>query len=246
MQILTLNLRHNNDHWEQRKPLVIDLIQALQPDIIGFQEVWMPIQQAHLILDAVDGQAYTIYATPKQAHHGKEGIAIATRLPSSQPEVLHLPGGERVAQRVMIDVDNHSLCFANTHLHHLPQEDESERLPQMKALLEWLSTVDTPTIITGDMNTIPTRETMQLATKQYHSAYQQVHGHEPDYTFPAPLAAAQYPDHRVTIDYILISPDTLHATSARIVGDETHGTDPILSPSDHCGILATIELTGNG
>lgn len=243
MKILTLNLRHNNDHWEQRKPLVIDLIQELQPDIIGFQEVWMSIQQAHLILDGIDGDPYHVFVTRKQLHHGREGIAIATRYPASDFESLNLPGRERVAQRLMIDVGGSQVCFANTHLHHMPQEDESERLPQMKALLAWLQDVNVPTILTGDMNTIPSRETMQLAKATYVSAYAQVHGQEPEYTFPAPLAEHQYPEHRVTIDYILISPDTLKATSADIVGNESYGTNPKLSPSDHLGVLANVTIS---
>lgn len=242
MKILTFNLRHNNDYWEQRKPLCIDLINELQPDIIGFQEVWMSIQQANLILDVVDGEPYQILVTPKQAHHGVEGIAIATRLPAREFESLDLPGGERVAQRVMVDVDGQHVCFANTHLHHRPEEDESERLPQMQAILTWLDGVDAPTILTGDMNTIPSRETIQITKPKFASAYEQVHGKEPDFTFPAPVAEDRYPDHRVMIDYILITPDTLRATSAYLVGDKAHGTNPKLSASDHMGILADIEI----
>ena len=92
MKVLTLNLRHNNDHWELRKPLIIDLIQDLQPHIIGFQEVWMSFQQARQILEAVEGTPYELFVTPKQAHHGKEGVAIASRLPASEFESLDLPG----------------------------------------------------------------------------------------------------------------------------------------------------------
>jgi endonuclease/exonuclease/phosphatase family metal-dependent hydrolase len=242
MKILTLNLRHNNDYWEQRKQLVIDLIQTHQPDIIGFQEVWMSIQQAHLILQDVDGAPYDIHVTPKQAHHGKEGIAIATRLPVTSLESIRLPGGERVAQRIMIDNDGTEICFVNTHLHHRPVESEVERLPQMQAILKWLDNVTEPTIITGDMNTIPERETIRIAKERYVSAYEQVHGTEPDYTFPAPLVEDTYVGEPVMIDYILISPDTLKAASATVVGHEAHGTNPKLSASDHCGIIATVEL----
>jgi endonuclease/exonuclease/phosphatase family metal-dependent hydrolase len=241
MKILTLNLRHNNDFWEERKPLVVDLIQEHQPDIIGFQEVWMPIQQAHLILDAVEGTPYSIHVTPKQAHHGKEGVAIATRLPATDFESLNLPGGERVAQRLMITSDGQQICFVNTHLHHMPIESEVERLPQMQAILDWLNTISVPTIITGDMNTIPERETIRIAKARYNSAYEQVHGKEPDFTFPAPLIEDTYTEQPVTIDYIFISPDTLNATSAIIVGNQAQGTNPKLSPSDHCGIIAMIE-----
>jgi len=242
MKILTLNLRHNNDYWEQRKPLVIDLIQEHQPDIIGFQEVWMSIQQAHLILQGVTGAPYNIYVTPKQAHHGKEGIAIATRLPATDFVSLDLPGGERVAQRLMITFDRKQICFVNTHLHHMPIESEVERLPQMQAILKWLEKIDVPTVITGDMNTIPERETIRIAKARYSSAYEQVHGKEPDFTFPAPLAEDAYGGLSAMIDYILISPDSLKATSAKVVGDQATGTNPKLSPSDHCGIVTTLEF----
>ena len=141
----------------------------------------------------------------------------------------------------MITVDGKQVCFANTHLHHRPEDSEVERLPQMQAILRWLDDVNVPIILTGDMNTIPERETIQIARARFASAYEQVHGHEPDYTFPAPLAEDLYPDHRVTIDYIFISP-TLKATSAKIVGDQAVGTDPKLSPSDHRGILVDIEI----
>ena len=242
MKILTLNLRHNNDYWEQRRPLVVDLIQEHQPDIIGFQEVWMSIQQADLILQDVKGTPYSIHVTPKQAHHGKEGIAIATRLPATDFESLDLPGGERVAQRIMITVDDEQICFVNTHLHHMLTENEVERLPQMKALLKWLNTIDVPTIITGDMNTNPDRETIQIAKSRFVSAYDQVHGKEPDFTFPAPLVEDTYIGLPVMIDYIFISADTLHTTSAIVVGDQANGTNPKLSPSDHCGIVANIQF----
>lgn len=241
MRVLTFNLRHNNDYWEARKPLVIELIQELQPDVIGFQEVWMSIQQAHQILEAVDGNPYQIFVTPKQAHHSKEGIAIASRLPASNYETLDLPGGERVAQRINITLNSTQLCFVNTHLHHQPEDSEVERLPQMQAIVAWLNDVDIPIILTGDMNTIPESETIQLAKTRFASAYEQAHGHEPDYTFPAPLAEHLYPDYR-TIDYIFISADSLVATTASIAGDKATGTNPILSPSDHRVIVADIVL----
>ncbi len=242
MKILTFNLRHNNDYWEARKPLVIDLINEHQPDIIGFQEVWMPIEQANLILNHVSGKPYTIYTTAKQAHHGTEGIAIATRYPSSDFESLDLPGGERVAQRAIITLNGQSFCFANTHLHHKPFYSEEERLPQMQALLQWLDDVPHPVIFTGDMNTTPDSETILSAKDKYVSAYEQAEGQEPDFTYPAPIVVGEFERGPVMIDYIFISPDTLRATSAYIVGDEAHGTDPVLSASDHLGIIAEVNF----
>jgi len=240
MRILTFNLRHNNDHWEQRKPLCINLIEQHQPDLIGFQEVWMPIRQAHIILEHVIGTPYRVHTSPKQGQHGMEGIAIASRYPTSKFEKLNLPGGERVAQRIQVTVDGHVLWFVNTHLHHRPINNESERHPQMQAILDWLNPITEPIILTGDMNTIPTRSTIQLANTRFISAYAQARGAEPDYTFPAPLAAGRYDIGHVMIDYIFITPNDLMATSGQVVGDKAHGENPVLSASDHLGVLVDV------
>lgn len=244
MKILTFNLRHNNDHWEQRKPLCINLIEKYQPDIIGFQEVWMPIQQANLILNGVNGAPYHLHVSAKQAHHGTEGIAIASRYPTRNFQTLNLPGGERVAQRVTLSVDGKSVVFVNTHLHHRPMNSESQRLPQMQAILEWLSPMTEPTILTGDMNATPTTTTIQLAKETFDSAYAQAHGKEPNFTFPAPLVEDAYHSAPVMIDYVFITPENLQATSGMLVGAEAHGTNPKLSASDHLGVLVDVEFRG--
>ena len=243
MRILTFNLRHNNDYWELRKPLCINLIEKYQPDVIGFQEVWMPIQQADLILQDVYGAPYHLYVSPKQAHHGTEGIAIASRYPARGFQTLDLPGGERVAQCVTLSVDGRDVVFANTHLHHLPIDNERERLPQMQAILDWLSPMNEPTILTGDMNATPDSSTVQLAKQQLDSAYAQAHGgQEPTFTFPAPLAEDGYDRAPVMIDYVMITPSTLQATSGVVIGGEAHGTNPKLSASDHLAVLVEVDF----
>ncbi len=244
MKILTFNLRHNNDHWEQRKPLCINLIEQYQPDIIGFQEVWMPIKQVHLIMDKVNGAPYHLHVSPKQAHHGTEGVAIASRYPTSGFETFNLPGGERVAQRVTVSVGGRPMVFANTHLHHRPFFNETERLPQMQALIQWLSPMTSPTILTGDMNAVPESETIQLAKSVFDSAYEQVRGKEPDYTYPAPIVGDKFDRGPVMIDYVFITRENLLATSGIVIGGEAHGDDPVLSASDHLGVLVNVDFRG--
>lgn len=242
MKILTLNLRHNQDRWEERFPLVVDVLQQHQPDIIGFQEVWIPIQQADLILNSFSAQEHMhLYVLPKQGDYGREGIAIASRYPIISHETLDLPDGERVAQRALIDVDGSILCFCNTHLHDKPA-NESIRLPQMQALLEWLADVTYPTILTGDMNARPESTTILKAKAKYQSAYEVAHGSEPAVTCPTPLDTNFHPDRCSAIDYIFFSDDSLQVTSASIVADIPHPDDDRLYPSDHYGILATIDL----
>ncbi|NIV32412.1 MAG: hypothetical protein GWN58_24115, partial [Anaerolineae bacterium] len=170
-----------------------------------------------------------------------EGIAIASRYPLLSHETLDLPGGERVAQRAVVDTGTFHLCLANTHLHDKPA-DESIRLPQMRALLGWLAEVDAPTVLTGDMNAQPESSTIRAAKERYRSSYEAVHGSEPQATFPTPLVSATGPDQGSTIDYIFFSGDSLRVEAASIVADRSHPADETLYPSDHFGILAEIEF----
>jgi endonuclease/exonuclease/phosphatase family metal-dependent hydrolase len=242
MKILTLNLRHHRDRWDERLPLVVDVLRTHRPDIICFQEVWMPIQQADTILKQLsDDESMPLYALPKQGRHGQEGIAIASRYPVIGQDTLNLYGGERVAQSLLLDINGTPLCIANTHLHDKPV-DESIRLPQMQELLQWLAKVNYPTILAGDMNAYPESTTITAAKSKYLSTYEVIHGSEPDVTFPTPLVADNDPNEEdVVIDYIFFSSDTLRVIDVSIVADIAHPNDETLYPSDHYGILASIE-----
>lgn len=243
MRVLTLNLRHNANRWDERLPLVAQLLNAESPDIIALQEVWLPIQQAHLIASHLDNH-YTIYIASKSGdEQGREGIALLSRHPVRQREMLHLPEGNRVAQRFVVQINGRDVVIANTHLHHRPMHDETIRLPQMRVLIDWLRPFDLPVILTGDMNALPDSDTIQYAKISLKSAFETKHGSEPDTTFPTPLTAADYPAGlKITLDYILYTSQTLHIKSARLTAHRPAAGDAKLYPSDHYGLIADVEL----
>ncbi len=51
LKLVTLNLYHDRHRWEERFPLIVDMLRAEQPDVIALQEVHLPLRQAHLIAD---------------------------------------------------------------------------------------------------------------------------------------------------------------------------------------------------
>lgn len=246
MRIITLNLRHNQDRWDERLPLVVDCLHREQADVIGLQEVYLPIQQAHIVADALNAQTpsqpYSVWVEPKWGSEADvEGIALLSRLPVLEHERLELPEGQRVAQRIVIEVAGMPVNIANTHLHHRPVEDESIRLPQMRALLDWMfSRASQRWLLTGDMNALPDSPTILAASERLQSAYFSLHGEHP-ITFPAPLAYSSRADFRACIDHIFFD-SALRVTGGRIIGDETPPHDPTLSASDHLGLSADFEL----
>lgn len=247
MKILTLNLRHNQDRWEDRLPLVIDALQSEQADIIGFQEVWLGFQQAHLIADRLNKRTpenhYSVFVEPKWGENPIEGIGLLSRLPVIEHKRLELPEGERVAQSIRVEINGKTVDIANTHLHHRPERDEIIRLPQMETLLRWMfEQGNRRWILTGDMNAVPTSSTIQLAKKHLASAYEVVHGDEPTTTFPTPLVNDGYTGLSIAIDYIFFDPSVLRVKASQVIANQPHPNDAQLYPSDHYGLTAEIEI----
>ncbi len=250
MKILTFNLRHDADRWAERYPLVVQALREQDADIIGFQEAAISIRQAHLIADALHTETgtppYGVYVQPKWGENSHEGIALLTRLPVVEVDAIDLPEGGRVAQRLCVIDQGRPLNIVNTHLHHLPEDDEYVRLPQMQAILAWLAALtDThpnePWVCVGDFNAQPHSATIQAAAKTFTSAYRAIHGADP-LTFPTPLVkdSGSYP--RIAIDYVFVDPAALTVVNAALIGTSPAAHDPSLYPSDHFGIAAELSF----
>lgn len=247
MKILTLNLRHNQDRWEERLPLAVNALHSQQADVIGLQEVWLSFQQAHLIAERLNARTpnlpYSVFIQPKWGENPVEGIGILSRLPVVEHKRLELPEGERVAQSICVEVGGKRVDIANTHLHHRPENDEVIRLPQMETLLKWMFEQGSRRwILTGDMNALPPSSTIQQAKKRLVSAYEAVHGREPTRTFPTPLVSYDFTGPFITIDYIFFDSAGLRAKSAQVIANQPHPDDAHLYPSDHYGLAAEFEI----
>jgi endonuclease/exonuclease/phosphatase family metal-dependent hydrolase len=90
----------------------------------------------------------------------------------------------------------------------------------------------------GDMNADPDSETIRTAKQHLHSAYEAIHGCEPEATFPTPLRESEALTPR-TIDYIFCSP-SLAVVDAALIADTAHPDNRLLYPSDHYGLYSEI------
>ncbi len=245
IKFATFNLRHHMDRWEERFPLVVQTLLDADADIIGFQEVSIklgPKNQAELIADEINkvsGKApYQAYFTrTREVTKDQEGIAILSRLPVKNFDSVALPGPWRVAQMVTVEIEGRELGFANTHLHHEPWRDETIRLPQVEFLMEWVNQQSFPCVMSGDYNAEPVSSTILHVKKTHRSAYESVHGKEPDLTAPTPLVP---PFHDVpdTIDYLFYAADAMQAIACELIGTEPAEDDATLYASDHYGLCA--------
>ena len=244
--VATLNLFNRDGEWERRAPLVVDQLLALKPDVIGFQEVDLVLDQAMWISRQVNqrlGSERPHYRVKHAASSGKlasvHGIATMARLPCTEHTVIDLMTFDRIAQRLVFDLDGNRFAFVNLHLHH-PAEAREERLKQLEYLLPRLNALGggEPLIIAGDFNAYEGEPAVALLKSRFRSAYEAAHGREPEKTWPTPVNKWDN-SPAGTLDYIFVSPQ-LDVLDAGLAFDQPSAGDPDLYPSDHLGLFARV------
>lgn len=262
--VSTLNLRHNADEWERRAPLCAEGLLETRPHLIALQEVWRPLRQAQWLAEVLNdglklgpGERYHIVERPKWGFdEHRESVAVLSRLPILFSDGVDLPGG-RVAVSTIVEWAQLRVEFVSVHLHFGPPDAaDGIRRSQIRAMEAWLDkhaehavSLGAPRprcIVAGDFNATPDKEAVALMRERYRSAFQVVHGKEPEWTFGTPIAdrfflAKGLPVFRGTLDYIFVDPE-LEVSSASLFCDKPAKDDPLLFASDHLGLLAEIDL----
>ncbi len=247
IKVATLNLFNKVGRWGERLPLVVEQLVALQPDVIGLQEVDLIIDQGMSLCRLVNanvGEAprYRVYhmGRPGRAAH-VQGLAVMSRLPVEAHEGLDYLSYEGVAQRLRLRLESgEALDFYNTHL-HFPPEATEERLAQAKKLLAWTDTWSgaNASVVVGDFNAYPGEPTLDLMKGRFASAFEAVHGREPEKTWPTPVNTFD-PSPPGCLDYIFVAGGEVQ--EATLAFDTPHVLDADLFPSDHLGVSATVRV----
>jgi endonuclease/exonuclease/phosphatase family metal-dependent hydrolase len=242
--VASLNILNLQDRWEERLPLLLADFAALQPDLIGLQEVVYPMHQDRLLGAAGEGRYEAVRGWAGRPEYGNS-LLVKLPLAAADAERVDL-GLSRAAHRVRVALPSGArLVFAVAHLHHAP-DDHAARVRQLDTLLPWLdaSPEHDALIIVGDFNADP-REPAHACMLEagYRSAYAVAHGAEPAVTWPSGLQAPAMdtdgdPD---CLDYIWVRGD-VEVEEARLVFDRPAVDDPTLYPSDHLGIAATVRI----
>lgn len=244
LHVATLNIRNLADRWTERLPLLLADMAALQPDLLGLQEVVYPMHQDRLIGAA--GEAH--YAAHRSwAGRPEYGNSLLVREPlvASLVERLDL-GLNRSALKTVVRLDaGTAVLVAVTHLHHevdgAPQRDEHAR-----QLLEWIDAGPRTSaqIVMGDFNADPEEPAAgRIRAGGYRSAYAEANGSDPAVTWPSGIQAPgmDTDGDPACLDYIWLR-GPVRVTSARLAFDRPDPDDPTLYPSDHLGISARLEI----
>ena len=259
-KLVTFNLLNKKpSRWHERRRLIVRELRALQPDVIALQEVSLPHNNAQWLADQLGG--YKVYTAPKAGALGaREGVATLSRLPVEARWTINLQAQSRVAQVLRLRLGDQPLIVVNGHfLFHV--YDHIKRTQQVRQVLGWLRTSANgcPVIACGDFNATPEMRTIQTMKAAFRSAYELVHGREPEYTCPTPLvyrfnavrkglstlgnllANRQPRPWRGTLDYTFVDRH-FRVLSCDLVLNAPAEDDPTLYPSDHVGLCATLAL----
>jgi endonuclease/exonuclease/phosphatase family metal-dependent hydrolase len=242
LHVATLNIRNLADRWDERLPLILADMAALQPDVLGLQEVVYPLQQDRLIGAAGEGRYESVRGWAGRPEYGN-AILVREPLAPSAVERFEL-GWTRSATRMRIGLPGRTaVVIVVSHLHHLPADD-AIRDEQAARLLEWLASapVADGCIVVGDFNAEPVEPTYRRMTDAgFRSSFLEANGHEPDVTWPSGLEApARDADGDPgCLDYIWIR-GAIKVESCRLAFDRPAVGDPGLYPSDHLGLSARL------
>ncbi len=242
--VATLNILNLADRWEERLPLLLADMGALQPDLIGLNEVVYPMQQDRLLGAAGEGRYEVIRGWAGRPEYGNS-LLVRQPLAARDADRLDL-GATRSAHRVRITLPGGArLICAVTHLHHLP-DGADVRLAQVERLVSWLdaSPAHDAMIVVGDFNAGPHEEAhARMRGAGFASAYAVANGTEPRVTWPSGLQAPAMdtngqPD---CLDYVW-ERGAITVEDARLVFDRPAVDDPTLYPSDHFGVAAHLRI----
>jgi endonuclease/exonuclease/phosphatase family metal-dependent hydrolase len=248
LDVATLNIRNLADRWSERLGLLLADMSALQPDLLGLQEVVYPMQQDRLIGSAGEGRYRAHRAWAGRPEYGNS-LLVRESLAATELERLDL-GLNRSALRATISLpDGGPILVLVTHLHH-EVAGAAERDDQTRQLLEWLAAATVPgvRIVMGDFNANPSEPAAQrMRAHGYRSAYAEANGEDPAVTWPSGLQAPAIDTdgEPACLDYIWVRGDA-RVISARLAFDRPDPADPTLFPSDHFGVTARFEVGPSG
>lgn len=264
IRVLTLNIWNRQGPWEERLPLIQKGIAALEPDIIGLQEVIFNEgrSQADDIADALPGKYERAFGVAHDVGGGVHfGNAVLSRWPIARSAPYPLPTGFSDETRCVFFAEIASpfgsIPFFVTHLNwkfHESHVREAQVMSIAEQVRKESPLEGLPPILVGDFNAQPEASEIRflkglqsLQGKSFFlaDAYEQT-GAGPGYTFDAtanPFAALTH-EYPRRLDYIFVrGPDRQVRGKPLLSKVVLNEVENGVAPSDHWGVYAELSIS---
>jgi endonuclease/exonuclease/phosphatase family metal-dependent hydrolase len=263
LKIVTLNLWGEQPPLPRRMELAVEGLRALQPDVVGLQEV-------RQIPGTLPNQAETlarelglqhVFAPATTWGGGDEGLAILSRLPITNSRVHELPHAQPTERRILLGATlDTPLGRAEVYTTHLNYRltDGAKREDQVVAIDGHIAATasDLPKILMGDFNATPESDEIRFLRglhsaggrrTYWQDAWERRHGGAEGFTWARAnpyTARLRWLERDRRIDYIFVGPMRRDGRGVvgdcRIVLDRAAGDGAL--PSDHFALFAEVQL----
>jgi endonuclease/exonuclease/phosphatase family metal-dependent hydrolase len=245
--IRTMKLLQLNEWGGRLGGQVADLLKVQQTDFVCLQEAVAAKGDAALSITTTELQEKAdyphafnspVFSFNLMSKKATFGNAILSKLPFSETNTIftNLEYTEdfdfdthdyniRNLQHVIIDTNGQKLHILNHHGHHVHQhkEGDEQTLRQMKQIAQYISTLEGPTILTGDFNLSPTSESIGVINALLRNLSTE---------YGLTTTRTQLTAKKEVCDYIFVS-DTISVSSFKALDDLV---------SDHKALLLEFEL----
>ncbi len=262
LSVLTLNLWNDSGPWEARAQRIRDWIDALDPDLIGFQEA-LRGEGYDQVAELLEGRPYHldyVHGSPirRRDRELSFGNAVASRWPLlSRCEIVLPHAGDaetRAAITVGVQAPFGVVSFSCTHLHwrfHQGETRERQVVALCDQVLRLRSRDGFPPVLVGDFNAEPDSDEIRYVTGRHSIGGRSVYFHDAwrvagdvgdgvTWSNRNPYARAELEPER-RLDYVFAGMPRrdgvgLLETCRVVCNDEKDG----VWPSDHFGVYAEL------
>jgi endonuclease/exonuclease/phosphatase family metal-dependent hydrolase len=245
-RVVTLNLEQDHKRWDQRYPLIVEGMKALDPDLIALNEVSIPLQTAKRIQRAIGtvqgGEYNLVQQTRVNGLASIEGEALLSRFAVVETGNLDFQTRDIVAQVARVLVNGRPIDIYVTHL-YMSRGDDSLRLFQVQRLLEWIGSRKdvSDCIACGDFNATLDMPSAALMASRFRPTQVKPTAFTPLAGLDGAISHPYWPRMDRCIDYIWIA-GSIELVASGVCFDSPHPSDASLWPSDHAGVWADLEF----
>jgi endonuclease/exonuclease/phosphatase family metal-dependent hydrolase len=246
IRVVTLNLEQDHKRWKERRPLVLEGLRSLKPDVIALNEVSIIEQSARGLqkeLSSLLGSHYNLVQQTKvNGLAAVEGEALLTRFTVTETANLDYRTRDMVAQVARVSVDGRPLDVYVTHL-YMSRGDDALRLFQVQQLLAWIDARDdvSDSLVCGDFNATLDMPSAALMASRFRPSQTMPTAFTPLAGLDGAISHPYWPRMDRCIDYIWTA-GAMKTIASGVCFNRPAENDPSLWPSDHAGVWADIEF----